>query len=882
MLDAPPPVQRDTSLPLITHEELRSRYDQPPLPLPPLARWSRLAPFLRRALGQVIPGLRIDSRALERRIARGLPLTTLPRMPRTTWSPHAVVMRDHAWKEMSPFRSDVEDLLARLGRERGTSGLTVMDLDGPPPPRLFRRISSGVPVLVLSTLDQYGGDSFRMAAWAAFATWLAARRQPFQVLTPCPRRLWKPLVAAAWPMAVWDQQARLPRRLKPRAPLPSHAAADAATASLLDLLAPATFVEPALLRSTRLLLGHQADVGCEWQAWFHPLGWASSHSFGMVSPRISGSTEAQATRLENRRNLPPSSILARSVDQLITRQHQRHSPLIALEAQMRSACSCAGVAEAMATVLPLLQRIIARLQQMADAPGSSVDQNSNIGSWFVDMVDRIPSVLRADPVLRRLIGEGLGLAHRFLQSEHVTWPSGVDTGAAQKAMDAHGAAFPGMLAWRLSWAPWPAHEPHRDKNLLRLPSAAPATIRELPLGVFHASHRPLHVSTWESNGEKRESTLLLSTFEEPLSAPPSQGIRPVSLKSNLQRLAFRAAPRPPWARRMWYDRYGLAAEFRIREVPFVLRWIPPGRFTMGSPDGEPGRYDDEGPQHEVCISRGYWLGETPVTQAQWRAVVEAGTAKPGLLARLFGKGRKAALKAAPSHFTGPPQIKDSLPVESVDWTESADFCQLLSSMVSPELSFTLPTEAQWEYACRADTVTALYSGEIKITGQNNAPALDEIAWYGGNSGWDLEVSNPHDSKDWPEKQYDLAQTGTHRVKLKHANPWGLYDMLGNVWEWCQDGQRSYLRSSEIDPLGPMDKSANRVVRGGSWDFHARHCRSAYRLGFEPGYRAQDLGFRLAAGQELGGGAAGRGAPSAGEAEPSPEGRRQSRAAGEIF
>ncbi|MEI2770159.1 MAG: formylglycine-generating enzyme family protein [Candidatus Competibacter sp.] len=136
----------------------------------------------------------------------------------------------------------------------------------------------------------------------------------------------------------------------------------------------------------------------------------------------------------------------------------------------------------------------------------------------------------------------------------------------------------------------------------------------------------------------------------------------------------------------------------------------------------------------------------------------------------------------------------------------------------PGLDLTLPSEAQWEHACRAGTETAIYSGDLAVLGENNAPALDPIAWYGGNSGVDFELDNGYDSSSWPGKQYSHTKAGTHPVKLKRANPWGLYDMLGNVLEWCQDHWHDHYEGAPTDGSAWLsgDAGAYRVRRGGSW------------------------------------------------------------------
>jgi formylglycine-generating enzyme required for sulfatase activity len=235
---------------------------------------------------------------------------------------------------------------------------------------------------------------------------------------------------------------------------------------------------------------------------------------------------------------------------------------------------------------------------------------------------------------------------------------------------------------------------------------------------------------------------------------------------------------------------------QVKGVAFAMRWIPAGTFVMGSPSREAGRYDDEGPQRSVRISKGFWMLETEVTQGQWKA--------------LMG--------------TNPSRFKDcgeNCPVEQVSWEEARGFADKLSnaeglsactatdSEIFKCVGWRLPTEAEWEYAARAGTTGERY-GEV-----------DSVAWYGGNS----------DGK-------------THPVGGKRANVWGLHDMLGNVWEWVMDGRgSSYAGLAAVDPLR-TEGGTRRVIRGGGWGSDARSVRSASRYGFAPAFRASALGFRL--------------------------------------
>jgi formylglycine-generating enzyme required for sulfatase activity len=270
----------------------------------------------------------------------------------------------------------------------------------------------------------------------------------------------------------------------------------------------------------------------------------------------------------------------------------------------------------------------------------------------------------------------------------------------------------------------------------------------------------------------------------------------------------------------------------ISDLDLELVPIPAGEFTMGSPVSESGHSKDEGPQTRVIITRAFWLGKFEVTQGQWEALI----------------GRN------PSHFvdSGP-----GAPVENVSWTQAMEFCKKLTERERsagrlPEgYEYTLPTEAQWEYACRAGT-TGPYAGD-----------LDAMAWYGhsdpapdpGLSIYEIarEVeASEVDRKKMEVERKKIEEKSVEKIKRARpqavwqarANAWGLYNMHGNVWEWCFDRYGNYPGGRVTDPTG-LSSGFNRVRRGGSYDTSELYCRSAYRNGIVPNYRSDDLGFRLA-------------------------------------
>jgi formylglycine-generating enzyme required for sulfatase activity len=238
--------------------------------------------------------------------------------------------------------------------------------------------------------------------------------------------------------------------------------------------------------------------------------------------------------------------------------------------------------------------------------------------------------------------------------------------------------------------------------------------------------------------------------------------------------------RPVWASSWGHDLFGTWATFALGKVIQRMRWISPGRFLMGAPENELGRGNSEGPQHEVRLSAGYWLFDTPVTYALWNAVHGNGD--------IF-----------------------EYPVVSVSWNDAKQFIERINARL-PELDLFLPTEAQWEYACRAGTTTPTYATETE--------SLSDIAWFNGNS------------------------KRTQPVARKRCNAWGLYDMLGNVWEWCADDLREYGVNAVVDPVGPSD-SARRVLRGGSWVQFAHIARAAHRYSLNCDRQVSNVGFRCA-------------------------------------
>lgn len=251
---------------------------------------------------------------------------------------------------------------------------------------------------------------------------------------------------------------------------------------------------------------------------------------------------------------------------------------------------------------------------------------------------------------------------------------------------------------------------------------------------------------------------------------------------------------PPWASGWGHDRrFGPWVTLSVQGFEQRMRWIPPGSFQMGSVAVEPNRGPDElqdaheQPAHLVTLTRGFWIFDTPCTQALWQAV----------------------LGDNPSQFAGALR-----PVENVSWDDVQRFLAAVNRLL-PAIQLALPSEAQWEHACRAGTAGSRYA------------ALDDVAWYNGNSG---------------QQSHDVGQ--------KQPNPWGLYDTLGNVFEWCRDvAFRKYPRQAQYDPVQEIagaGTGVSRVIRGGSWNASPSMVRAAAGGECPQADARFDLGFRAVA------------------------------------
>ena len=792
----------------VTEADFTSEPSKRVLKSPPLTVWSRLWPFLHRTLGGARPGRAVDVARLVREFSRLRPVRRIPRLPTHRWPLRLDVVLDRR-QALAPFWSDMEALLWPLRHLHGREGFAehVLD-DGDLPCDLPL---GGDAVLVVGDLGLYAGeDSPLVSRWLRLGRQLARQGIPHVALLPCPRSRWLLATSQAWICACWDRGPQLPHGGRGQLPLPPDGeAAGERWRNLARLLASAQRVEPQLLRWLRLQLPPDlADVGTEYDLWHDPERCVHTHTAMAILP-------------EEAKRLRAAGLACLSSDQLVgvrnayAKIHAYCSPM--LRARETANLARSGVPidpGALAKARDLLvsaNRTLASWAGMAKEnegdPAMALEEAEDTGLALTvrrDVARLSEEEKGQEPELGRA-WEVLSVLERHTRARMERPTDLSDDPAVRDALLVPGA----RVLWEvrqygqeLRFAPF---VPPRERE-------EPEALAGAPLVWIPETRGYLDVTAADTGGHRRGERLWKKrdAFPSVLLGPARQ----VEIRSDVAVQSLSVVTRPAWACRFGQDEFGQFAELEVKGIRHTMRWIPPGSFWMGSPEDEEGRYEREGPRHLVTLTEGFWLGTTPVTQELWEVVMEGN----------------------PSSFKG-----ERLPVASVTWHDCQEFCELLKRLV-PGLLPRFPTEAEWEYACRAGTDTAFNDGSSCESPEGRDEVLAKLGWYDENS-----------------------DRRTHPVGQLLPNAWGLHDMHGNVWEWCMDGRREYGTEPIENPKGPTEDEAYRVFRGGSSWGLARSCRSAYRRWFVPGSRDRDQGFRFAAGQPAGSGATGRG--------DEPEGRR---------
>jgi hypothetical protein len=850
-------------------------------PPPPLVPWRRLWPFLHAALGELAERNRVDLQRLVAACSRGEPPRRLPRIKGQRWASRGQLILDLS-PRLYPFWDDFNALKFGLPRLRGATGLDILRMDDGPdgpvqtwdggawgPPASYAPPAADVPILIAGDLGCLGTSAHRQA-WVHLGRRLGdAGRRP-SVLTPCPPRWWHPDLAGLYFPVFLDRAAHIPPRAAGPRPWPERApelageiGRDAGAELLLTLLSASVAIRPALLRHLRHRLPAElADTGSEAAAWQHSAFVAGDFALLPGEPEAIGRLRQAFSNTgdEDQRRLAWDLIRAQQEDGAPRSQRVEERVLYA---------AIHGRTDPEAEAF---------LEQVGDVLTEAREANDPeyarfLTGWINRRADRMhPDAWRHSPS-----SEALWLkANPKAVEEGAVLPAGYDLHRALRAQARPAQPQLWRLVQRGDWLEV-EHRPAPERLLasgspvvdsffttqpivqvkqngrgsaeLSLPLEESAA---LPLGedgltvrtqTEELVIRPMDRAVWASWAHTlgRDGNGLFVRLDDGwgdrraywyaqgpgiLEAGTAGIVSPLQLgndrgffldEDQLRALTAPLMGRSAFPQHIMEDQYGVFADIDLHGLPLRFRWIWPGRFLMGSPKIEEGRFDDES-QHQVILSRGFWLAETACTQALWETVM--------------GKNPSYATEA-------------ERPVENVSWDDVQGFLERLhaelavvqsadaspfadlagrpadsglpgSAAQTPQpyaLRFRLPTEAEWEYACRAGTASAYSFGDT----------------------FDAERAN--------------SGRTTVKVRSLPPNPWGLYEMHGNVWEWCQDWYGDYPEGPLVDPVG-SPTGGGRVLRGGGWFFEARHLRSACRGRDVPGARDGFTGFRLALGPEL--------------------------------
>jgi formylglycine-generating enzyme required for sulfatase activity len=788
-------------------EEVRSENYSGQNPDKHMVSHSRIWPLLKSLLGMNVDSGKVDMDETIARISRLEPLEHLPRKPKVAWRPSAFLLLDFAG-HLLPFWRDQHLLLDWIVKDRGSFGLDMVFLDKGPGNKGLRPYGnnlsrtgwkfpeSNTAFLLMSDLGCLDSSGNALKTWLRFGLRFRNRGLKPLVLTPCPPDLWDKRLLSFFTLIYWDRGIPFPRPDRQnRIQCSIHSSRQRAgkkdreknVSKLLSLLSPAIRIEPELLRAIRMSLPQKNfDAGVEAAVWNHP----------DVIPGPGGCfihpDQMEKYQQKFSENSKGHKELAIGLTALC---HAHLSPAIKHEEAL--------IAAALTGKKPPLETI-----KFFQKFYRTVDDNPYRAkmekSWFNRLSARLEGMVWQE------------------NSEHLTpvWMKiyGPDWENQKKQLPK--GADPAHALWHLSpkkkALTLHIYQKGRELIIFDEQQSPSVNIKGFLCAAYIAT---ICADQYISVAGKKLKPEHVETIQLPEKGP-------LEIDSDLERLLLNLVEKPSQAQslgqdqkglfitlpddipenRIYYnwgklgnDKFGIYSVYDLNGVEFVMRWIKPGTFMMGSPENEPERDEDE-IWHEVTLTQGFWLAETACTQELWKAVM--------------GEN--------PGNFKG-----NDRPVDSVSWEDVQIFLEKLNELI-PGVEFRLPTEAEWEYACRAGTTTPFSFGDNITTDQVNFDGNNPYA--GGKEG------------EYRKK--------TVNVKSLPSNDWGLYEMHGNVWEWCSDWFEEYDLNKTTNPTG-SDTGEERVLRGGGWLHYGRLCRSAFRFWSHPAIRYRNFGFRLAQGHQAG-------------------------------
>ena len=732
-------------------------------PFQPLLTWGQVVPRLRALLGERFPTGPMDLPQAVEGVARGRVAETLPRRPRRQWGVTLQIWFDVS-NRLIPYYDDFEMVRAELSRRLGEQQIEFFS--GHDPEEVVWNYEDPANPQSGYREPTPGTQVLILGDLGLLDRAGGQLRQQWRAFG---RRLrergCRPLALVPCAGSRVDGATK---RVFEVATLAASRVRDAgvrrpaAIRTLLSLVSFAVRVEPGLLRACRRLLPELADPGLEADVWQEPV-WTSRYTdAGTLGPIES--VEPLIDEFEQQ----PLELRRRVLEQFRA---------------WRGEVGCEILFEE-------LSRLSAETRALL--PESDRKELQANWEWLASEVER------RDPKER----SGL-MNYAFRLSQRVSRQALLNP-------QVNGPITRIQSRFRDDGKPPPAASPVNEEiwiaqsgdELVLERRAVGQPLAAWPRDSWLATLRT-RGATIAMQGAKGEAWQTVTLADRTVTRHPLTTGTRLALRTDCEGVLLESLPRSPSATAAGRDRFGLWEETEIvgqqdQRVTIRWRWIPPGTFWMGSPEDEPGRNPDEGPRHLVTISTGFWMADTPCTQEVWTAVI--------------GKN--------PSRFQGDQQQ----PVEQVSWNEVEAFCNRVNAGFDHQ-RIQLPTEAQWEYACRAGSQSALYAIprrlQFFIIVETTFPKLERLAWFSGN-----------------------ARGQTHPVRQKLPNAWGLYDMLGNVWEWCLDPSRQYDPQAVVDPGESSSRGESRVMRGGSWSSGAFYVRCPRRLQRPVGFQDSNLCFRL--------------------------------------